>query len=693
MTLTTLWLVFGAIGAIAASIPVASETNIDNICVHNASLAEQIIAAVNLTFPGLEQVAAAVRAKNLGLACEILAQYYQNCSSGSWLRVPAVPPSGKHAGGQADAALQDIFTLSGVGETAKIPRNADGGLDWHYTGPRHDIEFMNCLNRHQVFDVLLDAHQSTGNAVYAEKFGDLVVDWVSHLPCNPCTTGTMESPWRILEVGIRTVDPWPRAFYGFQHAPEFNTTARVLMLLGVHEHGLALVKYGNQGAPNWRMQQYAGLATIALAFPELSGAAAWLDQSLAGMQREIEGEVYADGVETEQTAGYDLMSANNFYAVLFTLTQAGREAPPAYARAVETMFNYIALSIDQTGFLPRNGDTDHTAPWRSSAMQEIARHFNRSDWQYIYSAGAQGTKPSGSASHLFEWAGQFVMKSGYILDDHWACFDVGPYGSSGHAHRDKLHLNIRAYSSMLLVDSGRFTYQGDGSIYHSQYATFTRAHNTFTIDGCDQSAAPAVAVKPVSNSTWTITEDHDYARGTMASYDGLKGNASHTRAVLYIKGQYWVVVDVIATDRPRSVQATWHAHPNSTVTLDPHAFSATVTGVPRGCIAVVPAADGASWGNATVVSGQQPPEFAKFQGWYSESYLDHRPAPTLVYNAAIRGSAVFAWLLYPSPTAPAALPSLAIAIKDARTPQQSVTVGVTVGTASHTHTLVTTPVL
>jgi hypothetical protein len=322
----------------------------------------------------------------------------------------------------------------------------------------------------------------------------------------------------------------------------------------------------------------------------------------------------------------------------------------------------------------------------------FGRGFNRSDWQYIFTAGAEGTRPEGFASHLFEWAGQFVMKSGYTLEDHWAYFDIGPYGSSGHAHRDKLHLNIRPYGSLVLVDSGRFTYQGDGSIFHSQYAPFTRAHNTFTIDGCNQAAAPATASKSIDNSTWTITDAYDYARGTISAYDDLEGTASHTRAVLYVKGQYWVVVDVIDTDRPRAIQATWHAHPNSSVHVDPHTFEANVTGVPRGAVKIV-AATGAhtQWENVSIVAGQQPPEHKDFQGWYSETYLDHRPAPTLIYDAAIKGPSVFAWLLHPSPTA-GALPPARLAITDAHAPARSVSVSVTVGSATFTHTIVTTPV-
>jgi hypothetical protein len=279
----------------------------------------------------------------------------------------------------------------------------------------------------------------------------------------------------------------------------------------------------------------------------------------------------------------------------------------------------------------------------------IARRFNRSDWQYVYTAGRAGTPPSGLPSRMFEWAGQFVMRSGYHISDVWAFFDVGPYGSSGHAHRDKLHLNIRGYGSLLLVDSGRFAYQGAGSIYHAKYAPSTRAHNTLTIDNCDQSATPPVVTSPLDSKTYTIAADYDYARGTMAEYDGLKGNASHTRAVHHQRGLWWVVVDHIATDRPRHIEATWHAHPNSTVAVGANA-SATVTGFPHGSIAVVPAS-GSPW-HVDVVKGLQPPTTAYYQGWYSESYLDCRPAPTLVYAADISGPATFVWLLLPSPTAP-----------------------------------------
>ena len=83
------------------------------------------------------------------------------------------------AGGSADQMLDhDIFTLSGVKQVAKIPRNADGGIDWYYKGPKSDPEFMNCLNRHSSFTTMLAAWQATGNPAYPTYFSTLVEDWV-----------------------------------------------------------------------------------------------------------------------------------------------------------------------------------------------------------------------------------------------------------------------------------------------------------------------------------------------------------------------------------------------------------------------------------------------------------------------------------------------------------------------------------
>ena len=148
-----------------------------------------------------------------------------------------------------------------------------------------------CLNRHDAFTTTLAAWRATGNPIYSSYFDALLIDWVLHLPCpdaksagaacvplglngtacswdsppgaQACKTGTMESPWRSLEMGIRMGGPWPVAFFGFQGSAEFSVTARVLAVLAVAEHFAALMVDGGHpghGTPNWcvcRMRNYA----------------------------------------------------------------------------------------------------------------------------------------------------------------------------------------------------------------------------------------------------------------------------------------------------------------------------------------------------------------------------------------------------------------------------------------------------
>lgn len=119
-----------------------------NICGSNATIGAAVVAALNLTYPGLEAVAAAASRGDLGGACDALAAYYAASNTTWWQRVPPVTPGSGMAGGAVDAiVLNDTFYLSGVTTRARVPRNADGGLDWLNKGPRVDVEFMNCLNR------------------------------------------------------------------------------------------------------------------------------------------------------------------------------------------------------------------------------------------------------------------------------------------------------------------------------------------------------------------------------------------------------------------------------------------------------------------------------------------------------------------------------------------------------------------
>eukprot|EP00039_Didymoeca_costata_P006259 m.88716 g.88716 ORF g.88716 m.88716 type:complete len:721 (-) comp13184_c0_seq1:32-2194(-) len=685
----------------------SASNNVENICSQNQTIGTAVVKSLNLSWPGLELAKQAVARGDLGDACEEIATYYRKSNGASWLRIPPVKPGNGLVGGSVDAMVfHDVFSgFPSPSRPCKIGRNADGGLNWTTYGPDDDDEFMNVLNRHEYFTTLLSAWNETGNGVYVKYFDALVQDWVTHLPCNnaktslnelenneksgcddccvplgtmdthglpfckwdtktaggECSTGTFESPWRSLEMGIRLVSAWPKAFYGFQQSDNFTTNGRVLLILAVAEHFKALQVDGGhpgKGTVNWEMTQWQGLLSGAGAWPEIIGSAEAAQTATHFLQALLDSGVYDDGVENEMASGYDIGTASDYIGSLEIIKRAGLPAPPeAYAKKIENMWNYGAYVADPLGCLPQNGDSDICGNGHSF---ENSAFFNRTDWDYVYTNGKQGTPPTGpdhvTPSVMFPWAGQAVLRSSYLSNATWCWFDVGPFGSNAfHAHKDKLSILLNAYESMLLTDSGRFAYAGNSfSHFRRPYGHETHAHNTLRIDGKQQAQAPALATAPRPTTSWSYETERDIVQGSMPLWDGLQGQAKHCRSIYHQRGKWIVVVDVVSSDRDeRAVQATWHGHPNATINISSaeDGMITTIrgvnhaTGMPTSAhLAIIPASmNGISpslatkWDNATVVRGQLQGKDGAIedQGWYSAHYSDASAAPVAVYASII----------------------------------------------------------
>ena len=165
--------------------------------------------------------------------------------------------------------------------------------------------------------------------------------------------------------------------------------------------------------------------------PELNDAASWYTMAEAAILKDATAGVYPDGVETEQTSNYDVVALDSFDHLFEVARQSGRAADPQLARIIERMYNYVAYSIDPAGIAPRNGDSDTKDD--VDLVLDGADVFHRPDWVYIVTNGANGTLPVGPPSAMFEWAGQLVSRGGWGAGAQWSWFDIGPFGSSGHA--------------------------------------------------------------------------------------------------------------------------------------------------------------------------------------------------------------------------------------------------------------------
>ena len=189
------------------------------------------------------------------------------------------------------------------------------------------------------------------------------------------------------------------------------------------------------------------------------------------------------------------------------------------------------------------------------------------------------------------------------------------------------------------MDAGRFAYTGEVAEKFRPYAKSSAGHNLILIDGKGQQPGPLLAQEPVDAGHVKITPAFDYASNDFSKFD-IDGSASHTRAVMYVRGQFWVVVDRIRTDKPRKIETLWHWHPDCLVSLDGNSIRTNNT---KGNLAIIPVSKQKS--AIRFVKGQEKPDI---QGWYSPEYNVYMPNTTTIYNTDIVADQTFVWLLLPS---------------------------------------------
>ncbi|MHC4916825.1 MAG: alginate lyase family protein [Planctomycetota bacterium] len=599
------------------------------VCRNHPERVKKLFAALNLDGPGLGKVKAAARQKDWPKACEELVAYYRDGKTAEWLRVEAPKPgTGRHE--RAEAVLKDTFTIQAV--THRQPRLKNGRLNWQHNGPRGDREWGWLLNRHPHFTLLLGAWRKTGNPAYPRCFDEHVRDWVTSRAYSGKSSG--DAQWRGLEVGLRVRGSWPRSFYGFQAAKEFTPAARILMLSSIPDHAHNLRNY-HAGSSNWTLMQMTGLANAAACWPEFKDGPAWFDYATKVMLKAIDGQIYPDGAQKELTSHYHQVCIDNFDPFVVIAGRLGREMPAKYVKTVENMWTYLAYTMRPHGFGLLNNDSDLNRTRRRIA--KAAERYKREDWTYIVTNGKEGKKPEGLPSRVFPWAGQAVMRSGWEKHAHWAFLDVGPAGIS-HRHKDRLHISVSAFGRDLLVDGGRYWYKWDK---WRAYFTTAPSHNVVLVDGCGQKMGPYDARKPMTGN-YRTAPDFDYVRGKIdQGFVKLQGSAAHARAVLHVRGRFWVVFDRVTGDRARRLQILWHFHPECTVKTE--GAQALSTDAGEGNLRIVPAG-GPEWKLESVKGREKP----SIQGWYSPTYNVKQPNSTAVYSAKAGKAAAFAWVLLPA---------------------------------------------
>ncbi|MDQ1525034.1 MAG: hypothetical protein QOE47_2958 [Pyrinomonadaceae bacterium] len=462
------------------------------------------------------------------------------------------------------------------------------------------------LNRQQYFAVLGRAYWHTGDERYAETFARHLAAWMQ---ANPPKRGIN---WASsLEVAFRAIS-WLWSLQFFKHSPHLTNAlyARALKFLYLHARHLE-TNLSTYFSPNTHLTGEAlGLFYLGTLLPEFRAAARWRATGARILFDQLERQVRPDGVYFEQSSYYQRYTTD-FYTHFLALLRAGGdgdatrgesreevrgELPQVKLSEVKLLEEKLQALLDHLmhltlpdGTTPLFGDEDggrltwfdERAP--NDFRQTLANGaslFRRGDYKHVARAateetlwllGARGLSnfdaleahaPAGD-SRAFHDGGYYVMRDGWDADSNYLLLDCGPHGSlnGAHAHADALALlGLAARGRHLLVDSGTYTYTGSSAL--REHFRGTAAHNTLVVDN-QSSSVPESAFRwrqqaRASCRQWLSRARFDLFEGAHDGYERLDAPVTHTRSVLFVKGDYWIVRDRVETPGTHDYALNFH---------------------------------------------------------------------------------------------------------------------------------------
>ena len=591
----------------------------------------ELFGMLNLGYPGLEKVTAALGAGNLVLGKQELADYFRHRQKPVWKFDAHARPKHDSRPEGVNTVDADRFLKHEMYSQSHWQQFGDQ-IDWNLN-PIDYKEWPWQLNRHHAWVILGRAYWDTGEEKYAKEFVAQMSDWVTRCHVPVMSSGNSTYTWRTIETGIRSGQTLPEAYSRFITSPSFTGDAIILMVKSFAEHARHLMKWPSTA--NWLTMEANGLMTTGVLFPEFKESAEWRKTATDRLYAELDKQVYPDGAQIELSTGYHQASLDNFLMAYQIAKLNGVPMPADYVAKLGKMWEYNLKASMPDGTLPGLNDAGRINI--RITLERAFKYFpDRKDFEWVATGGKEGQKPSFDSVAL-PFSGHLIMRTGWEPNDLYLLFDAGPFGY-GHQHEDALSIMLYAYGKYLVVDPGSYPY--DSSQWR-KYVLSTRAHNTIMVDGQEQhrrglpNRADYVLSKPLPNK-WASSEDFDYAVGT---YDDGYGpdnavKVTHTRHVFFVKPEYWVIVDFLnpSDDKPHKYESMFHVDDGELKVDGGRVCSPNLSIFPVGL-------------DAKVISGQEKPTV---QGWILKSGYEVRPLPTAVFTKEASGPASMAYVLYPT---------------------------------------------
>lgn len=426
-----------------------------------------------------------------------------------------------------------------------------------------------------------------------------------------------------------------------------STRRRIASILRAHAFWLERYPSRFSSANNHLVSEDAALFLLALAGGTLPEAHArkLVAEKRGDLAREAKLQLLADGVPAEQSPTYGALTAELILVCAVAARAAGQPLDAAVDERLAAYADHIRWLAEADGAVPRIGDDDegrvltlcqHEDRYPVSVVSAIAAHLGRAEFHLAHQPdlrnavlpvpGVPVAPPEGMRS--FREGGYTVHRGALGGRQIGLAIDHAPLGYlsiAAHGHADALSFCLTVDGKPLLTDPGTYLYHSGGA--WRDWLRGTRAHNTLTLGGVDQSIiAGAFNWSHKANSRLDSVQDAPFA--AVASHDGYLGRfgVRHVRGFA-AEGDALTIVDRLeGRAEPQEAELVFQLAVDCTASEGADgAVSITRDGAPVAVLRLPPG------GRIGVASGQEGMD----GGWVSLSFGSIQAAPRISWTGPV----------------------------------------------------------
>ncbi|WP_461205133.1 alginate lyase family protein [Clostridium sp. DL1XJH146] len=536
---------------------------------------------------------------------------------------------------KADMALEHKFILRGNSIENPFVFVGDE-INWHVT-PNGDREGLFSINIQEWFLDLAKAYWYTDDEKYTKGFIELLSDWYEKCPCpNDGKEHFWDySGWRSLEVSRRMVY-FIQAYYMFQDSPYWTPRLNTMFIKLVYEHCNQLAEHICILNHNHTIMHMEGLLYGAIFFPEILESKEWIDIAKTTLEACAEEQIYEDGIHIEAVPAYHNLTVMLFAKPILFAEINGYSLSDSYKERVKKMFQFSMYTYRPDGSCTPIGDSDVIPKisrnymaafgyflFHLNELKAFAEVDEKLSW-FVSKINDNKKKTENlelliglQEKRAFNNGGYYCIRSNWDDDALYTMFHCGPL-VHGHPHADLLSFDIFAYGYSLLTDVGIFTYN---ECTDRRYLKGTNAHNTITVDGCDQAEYEhRMSFKEVPKyklNNFKVTNKYSLIDAEHYGYQRLEDQVTHRRKLISINDEFFVVVDTLLGQDEHDIEQFWHFNSNE-VELFSKSLIARSNDENKANIQVIPLV-------TSKVKGEV------FESWLSDKYGSKRKAKVARY--------------------------------------------------------------